>query len=175
MPSDYPMLSRIHSSMLAAKAQIIFEREMSTSCLPDISSSGPVELEPPYQPLIDPEDLLYAAKQAPFIPAAFPSEKDWLRIMVWVPPGQECDWVRNESVIKQLMALKYRTSFEIAGNRDGVLLTHLCHKDDEAIVRAAVNGFFPDCEISRICVPRLLTIISSRGQASLDCHRSNPC
>ncbi len=148
MSSNYPVLSRIHSSMLATKARIIFEKEMCKSCLPEISSSGPVELEPPYQALIDPEDLLYAAEQAPFVPAAYPVEDDWLRIMVWVPAGQDCDWLRNESVIKQFMVLKYRISFEITGNRDGVLLTHLCHKDDAPIVRAAVSGFFPACEFS---------------------------
>ena len=112
MPSDYPMLSRIHSSMLATKAQIIFEREMSKSCLPDIFPSGPVELEPPYQSLAVPKDLLCAAEQPSFTPALMPREEDWIRLKLWVPPGQDCDWVRNENVVKLLVALKHRIAFE---------------------------------------------------------------
>jgi hypothetical protein len=157
MPIDRQMLPQIHSSMLAAKARIIFDKERTKGCLPEISST-PVELEPPFQALVDPEDLLYVAEQPPFIPTTPPSEEDWIRLKIWVPPGQECDWLRNELVVKQFVALKHRITFEITGNRDGISLAHLCHKEDEPVVRAATCGFFPDCEFS-VCHEHPLDVL----------------
>jgi len=158
MSSNYPILARNHSSMLAAKARIIFEKEMSKGCSPEISPV-PVELEPPYRPLIDPEDLLYAVEEPPFVPAPPLAEDDWVRLKVWPPQAQECDWVRNELLLKQFVALQHRLTFEITGNRDGLALTHLCHKDDEEIVRAATRGFFPDYEFS-VCREHPLDTLS---------------
>ncbi len=147
MPNNKLMLPRAQSTMLAAKARVIFEKEMSKGCLPEISPA-PVELEPPYLPLLAPEDLLCADEQPAFIPTTPPCRQDLVRLKIWWHPEQECDWIRNELFVKQLHAITHRLTFEITGNKNQILFTLLCHKEDEPVVHAALRGFFPDCELS---------------------------
>lgn len=165
MSINRSIVPRAQASMLAAKARAIFEWEQMKGCLPTISPI-PVDLEPPYQPLVDPEDLLRANEQPSFIPAEPVSESDWIRLKVWVRPELDCDWVRNEHVLKQFTALKYRVGFEIIGNRDGILLTYLCHKKDESVVRSALGGYFPCCEFS-VCREHPLDVLPDDAWHSL--------
>ncbi len=142
-----PVISRPQASTLIVEARAALEIEQTKGCLPTISLV-PVELEPPCQALIGIEAILRAGEQPQFVPTAPPVMSDWERLNLSVHSVQDCDWLRHEHVVKKLSALKHRVAFEITGNREKILITFLCHKGDAPVVRTAVRGYYPYCELS---------------------------
>ncbi len=135
--------------MLAAKAGRLCELEVTKGCLEDIAPE-PVALEPPYQLLREPEDLLLGLEGPWYVPEEPMAPSERRRFEVWVPSDHSCDWLRNELMVKQLQGLRHRLVFDIVGGRDRLQLSLTCRKDDEPICRAAFRGIFPEGELTAL-------------------------
>ena len=135
------------SEMLGNKARALFEQEISKGCQAFVCDA-PVELEPPFQPLVTFDDFYRGEEGPAFAPARRIDRDQLVRLRVWMPKEHECDWTRNELFVKQLQALKHRIAFEVVGNQERLSIAFLCHADDQAVLRAAFLGIFPECELS---------------------------
>jgi len=147
MSYEQSLVARVQPYMVAARARLIYEKEASKGCLP-ILAPAPVAIEPPFTPLWTPDDLLANEMQAPFTLQPPPAIDKLRRLRLWVPSTLECDWTRAEFLCKQLSALRYPATFEIWGNQKQIVISLLCHCEDEPIIHAAFGGAFPQCALS---------------------------
>ncbi len=147
MSYERSLVVRAQPHIIAAQARYLFEREASKGCCPDLAPF-PVDIEPPYAPLVDPQDVFHAPPGEPFVRGALPVPERLRRLRLWTPANQECDWLRSELFCKQLYALRCPCAFEIVGNREKISVSFLCDEDDEPVIRAALRGAFPQCELS---------------------------
>jgi hypothetical protein len=147
MSYEQSLVARVQPYMVAAKARLIYEKEASKGCIPTLSR-GPVALEPPFTPLWAPDDLLTSVIPPPFTPQTPPPIDKLLRLRLWAPSTLECEWTRAEILCKQLSALQHPATFEIWGNQEQIVMSLLCHCEDEPLVQAAFGGAFPQCALS---------------------------
>ena len=141
------LLAQARPRMLQVRAREILAAEISKGCRPEISDL-PVALEPPYQSFLargqglDQDTGVSWALQTPA------TAEDLCRLIVWVHPDQECDWLRSELLVKQLSHVRYRVAFEVVGNASRIVILLLCHRSDLPVVRAAFAGQFEQCELT---------------------------
>jgi hypothetical protein len=147
MSYERSLVVRAQPHIIAAQAHGLYEREASKGCSSDLAPFF-VALEPPYTPLIDPQEVLQAPSREVYVRATPPTPERLRRLRLWTPANQECDWLRSELFCKQLNSLQFPCAFEIVGNQQRILVSFLCDKDDEPVIRAALRGAFPRCELS---------------------------
>jgi hypothetical protein len=99
-----------------------------------------VALEPPYTPLLDVRDLLSGGEKPESIYEEPARADDLVRLQLWMTPDVENNWVRSESFLKQLQLAHSKMAFEIAGNRDRILVTILCHQSDRPLLTVALRS-----------------------------------
>ena len=132
--------------LLEAKARELVEHELSKGCIAALAPS-PVALEPPFQPIRSPSDLVRGDDQLPWTHERPPDEAELVRLRVWVAPDQKCDWARSEMLLRQLQGAQHRVGFELAGNSAGITLDLRCHQRDLPTLSGAFAGAFESCEI----------------------------
>ena len=98
--------------MLAAKAQALIDAEVNKGCDGNVLSN-PVALEPVFDPITMPKDLLTLRDRPGWILEAPPDRQDLLRQQVWISPEQPFDWDSLELFIKQLSLVSNRVGLEI--------------------------------------------------------------
>ena len=132
--------------VLEAKVRALVEEEASKGCFPAIAPA-PVAIEPSFQPIRSPRDLMQGDGQVPWAPETPPTAADLVRLRVWVSPEQKCDWPRSEMLLRQLHGAVHRVGLELAGNKDDITLGLLCHQEDLPTLRGAFAGTFEYCEL----------------------------
>ena len=143
LPPDLPV------RMLTGYLEVILENEMSKGCLSTPISPTPVCLEPPFRPFDRLRELLDSKEQPPYlVDPNPPSEKDLTRLKVWASSDYVFDWRRVERFIRQLRTLKHRLAFDITGNQHAVLMSFLCHREDQTVLSAVFSAVFGDCELA---------------------------
>ena len=133
--------------MLAAKAQALIDAEVAKGCDGNVLAN-PVALEPVFNPITMPKDILALREDRPgWILEAPPDQQDLLRHQVWLSPEQPFDWDSLELFIKQLSLVSNRVGLEITGNRDKIIITLLCHHSDEPSVVTSFLGKLKFCRL----------------------------
>jgi hypothetical protein len=128
--------------------------EIQKGCRPEPSPS-PVGLEPHFaritagRPIAggDGESHGGGVAETP-IPSA-----DLCRLRIWITSTQACDWVRAETFLKQLSQLNRRIVFEIVGNKDGISMGFLVHKEDAPILSVLFRAQYEESEIEQDAAP----------------------
>ena len=147
MSIEKAIIARAKPHILAAKAQEMFQQEISKGCSPEIIST-PVALEPSYHPISRAQDLLTARTETDFISEPVPSIDGLIRLQVWLSPEEQFNWLSSELFLKQLRRLSHRIAFEIVGNKDKIQLQFLVHRGDLPIIQTAFRSQFERCELS---------------------------
>lgn len=135
------------SFMLAAKAQVLLQAEVSKGCRPEIASE-PVALEPIFQSLHTTGEILADPNRTDAEPETPSVDSDILRLQIWISPEQKFDWNRSELFLKQLGSVSHRLGMEIMGNQDQILMMLFCHQEDLPVVWSAFYGEFERCELT---------------------------
>jgi hypothetical protein len=141
----------IHAApyMLAAKAKAIVEAEVSKGCVANLLPN-PVALEPAYAPITVPKDIMALADRPSWIYEETPAEENLVRFRVWVSPEQPFDWNCFELFLRQLCLVSNRIGLEIIGNRQRIVISLLCHKQDIPVVTTAFCGKLKFCKLSTL-------------------------
>ena len=146
MSIERALIAQAQPYMVGARLRSIIQEEISKGCRPDISREA-VSLEPRFSPLWS-VNTPNAEKESPWITESPTQRKDLTRLQAWISPEHTFDWNRSELFIKQLQAVSFRVGFEVAGNRDGIVISFLIHHMDLPIITAAFNGEFDLCELT---------------------------
>ncbi len=135
--------------MLAAKAQALIDAEEGKGCDGRILPN-PVALEPVFNPITVPKDILALKDRPTWIYESPPSEHELVRFQTWMSPDQPFDWVCIELFLKQLLQVSHRVGLEITGNCERISITLLCHEEDIPVVATAFCGKLKHCRLSRL-------------------------
>ena len=147
MSFERALIAQAQPYMVASRLRSIICEEILKGCRPDVSRET-VSLEPPFEPIWTAGNSLHKIKEPHCtIENPIPSE-DLVRLQVWVSPEHKFDWNHSELFIKQLQATSFRVGFEVAGNRDSIVIGYLLHHIDLPIITAAFNGEFELCELT---------------------------
>lgn len=149
MSYEQSLVARVQPYMAAARARFIYEKEASKGCLPALSPV-PVALEPPFTPLWTLDDRFANEIPPPFTPQTPPPIDKLVRSRLWAPSSLECEWTRAEFLCKQLSAIRHPATFDIWGNQKQIVMSLLCHCDDEPVIQATFGGAFSQCALSPI-------------------------
>ena len=149
MPAERAFLARAKPYALTTKASALVEAEIGKGCRGEIAPR-PVALEPPYAPTLSAQSLRSDAAGLPWVYEEPSSEKDMVRLRLWISPDQDCAWNRSEIFLKQLSHLHHRAALEIVGNADRITLAVLCHRHDVPVIRAAFLGQFERCQLTTL-------------------------
>jgi hypothetical protein len=142
------LIERARPMMLAEKTRAMLRHEICKGCSSELSPV-PVALEPPFLPLSRVQALLRGGEPPPLaIPQDTPAPDDLVRRRVWISPEQAFDWRRSDLFLRQLLTVSYRVGFEVIGNQEEVCITILCHRQDLAVVSAALAGEFNQCALA---------------------------
>lgn len=145
MSRNQALVEQARPYISASLARAFLANESVKGCQPDVAPF-PVQLEPVYLDLATITDL--TPRGPSYVRAELPAWRDILRYSVWLPPGFQCDFLRAERFLKQLQACSHPCSYEVAGNRDRIVLTFSCHRDDAGLLGAAFIGEFSDCRLT---------------------------
>jgi len=155
------LIAQSRSHIIASKAQAMIGEEVGKGCRPEISQY-PVSLEPPFQPVWslkeNPEYPEHRIEKNPL------SEKEIIRLRIWLSPEQDFDWNQSELFVKQLQPASFRIGFEVAGNNQAIVAAFFCHPHDLPIITSAFQGEFTSCELT----PMKKAILSSLPRERLE-------
>jgi Type IV secretory system Conjugative DNA transfer len=147
MPIEKAMIAQAPPYMVAAMARELIGEEVLKGCRPDITSQ-PVSLEPNFYPIWALRDK---KDRQPDYTIEHPiSFDDLVRQQIWISPDQQFDWNNSELFIKQLQTISFRLGFEVIGNSENIFINLLCNRFDLPIIKAAFQGVFDFCELSRV-------------------------
>jgi hypothetical protein len=135
--------------MLAAKAQALTVAEVGKGCQGEVLAH-PVALEPLFHPLAATKDVLAIPDRPGWIGEEPPDPDDLVRLRVWLSPQQPFGWDSQELFLKQLSLVSNRVGLEMAGNRGGIVMTLLCHREDVPIVTVAFLSELKLCRLTPI-------------------------
>lgn len=147
MTLEKALVTQAGPYMLAAKAQALIDAEVGKGCDGRILSN-PVALEPVFNPITVPKDILALKDRPSRIHENPPCEQDMARFQAWISPDQPFDWNCLELFLKQLLLVSNRVGLEITGNRDRIVISLLCHKEDIPVVTTAFYGKLKFCRLS---------------------------
>lgn len=142
MAYEGAQIAKWQAGLVSASHQNLLVRELSKGCTPDIAPV-PVELEPPYTNFNSGHRSLLFETQAPYLPAEKPRPEDLVRYRIYVAPSTDMDWRASEDFIKQLVACAHPIVFEVWGNRDEIVMSFMCHREDAGMLNIAFQGAFP--------------------------------
>ncbi|GMW02223.1 MAG: hypothetical protein AMXMBFR84_33590 [Candidatus Hydrogenedentota bacterium] len=142
MAYEGAQIAKWQAGLVSASHQNLLVRELSKGCTPDIAPV-PVELEPPYTNFSSGQRSVRFETEAPYLPAAKPCPEDLVRYRIYVAPSTDMDWRASEDFIKQLVACAHPIVFEVWGNRDEIVMSFICHRQDEGMLNVAFQGAFP--------------------------------
>ena len=140
--------------MLKAKAEALFDAEGSKGCDGTIFPH-PLALEPVFSPITGPRDVLTLNDGPGWVCEHPPNRQDVIRYQVWISPEQPFDWNCFELFIRQLSLVSNRVGLEIAGNRERIAITLLCHHQDCPVVTTAFSSKLRFCKLS-VVEPELI-------------------
>ena len=146
MSFEKALIASASPSMVAAKIQAKINNIISNGCSPHIIDH-PVALEPRFQPIWE-NNTEESQNQDHYILEQPLPENVLIRKRIWISPEQEFAWHNSESFIKMLESISYRIGFEIAGNRQNIMITLLCSKSDLPIIDTAFKSAFENYELS---------------------------
>ena len=146
MSIEKAIITRARPHILAAKAQEMFQQEISKGCSPEIAST-PVALEPSYHPISRIQDLLTIRTETDFVAEPIPPSNELIRFQVWLSPEEQFNWLSSELFLKQLSTISHRVAFEVVGNEDKIQLQFLVHQGDLPIIQTAFRSQFERCEL----------------------------
>ena len=102
MTLEKALVTQAGPYMLAAKAQALIDAEVGKGCDRRILSNS-VALEPAFNPITVPKDILALKDRPSWIHENPPSEQDLARFQAWISPDQPFDWNCLELFLKQLL------------------------------------------------------------------------
>jgi hypothetical protein len=175
MSIERSIVAQARPHMLAARAQAIFQGEVSKGCRPEIWPH-PVALEPPYCPISRAPEQLTGQIQAEYTSEPTPKVSELIRLQVWPSPEEKFNWVNPELFLKQISILSHGVAFEITGNNNKIQIQFLLHQRDLPILQTAFNGQFGQCELASMSEKAFayLDPESWTDIAFLDCFPSPP-
>ncbi len=147
MSLEGALIAQARPFMLAQKARELLRLEIAKGCQPDIARQT-AALEPAYQPLMFTRERFMAGDGPAYVPEAAPAAHELIRLRVWIPPDQKCDWRASELFIRQMRSITCRAGLEICGNERVIHITLLCHRSDLELVATAFRGQFCQCELA---------------------------
>ena len=147
MSVEEALIAQARPYMLSAKIQALLREEIGKGCSQDISPV-PVALEPTYHPLRWSQDALAREAESHAILETPPSADDVVRLHVWLSPHEPFDWNRTELFLRQVSSISHRIGLEVVGNQNEILISLLCHRQDEAVVTAAFHGHLGKYELT---------------------------
>jgi hypothetical protein len=133
--------------MLAAKAQALIEAEVSKGCDSSILPN-PVALEPLFTPIMMPKDIMTLKERPCWTYESPPKPQDIVRYQVWLSPDQPFSWNCFELFVRQLSLASNRMGLEIAGNKERIVITLLCHHSDIPLAVTAFSSKLKFCRLS---------------------------
>lgn len=135
---EQALLARARPQLLQARVRLALNDEIPKGCQGHIAPF-PVALEPVYRPVGNPADADVAP---PWVAAPVRNPADLVRLQVWVPPEQDCNWRRSELFLKQVAGIGQPIGFEICGNQRQIVMQFLVSRAGEPVLRAAFAGQF---------------------------------
>lgn len=147
MSLEGALIAEARPFMLAQKARELVRLEIAKGCQPNIARQ-PVALEPLYQPLVFTRERFMVGDGPTYVPEVPPPPHELLRLRVWIPPDQKCDWRASELFLRQMRSITHRVGLETCGNERGIRMTLFCHRSDMALVSTAFRGQFSQCELA---------------------------
>lgn len=147
MTLEQALVKQAGPYMLAAKANALIEAEVGKGCDGEIFAN-PVALEPVFNPITVPKDIMALKDRLCVVYEPPPSEHDLIRHQVWLSSDQPFNWDEFELFLKQLSLASKRVGLEIAGNQEGVEITLLCHRRDVPILTTAFLSKLRFCRLS---------------------------
>lgn len=150
MSTEYAkaLIKHYQPAILAQRAESIVRREWDKGCTPR-PAPGPVELEPPFEPMVLNTRSTEPSSIIPWIQAPPIDPNGWQRLQAWVSPEQEGDWWNSsERFLKQLSRTRHRIGFELLGNRKRIDQLVFFHQQDDPQVRQPFLGEFERCRLT---------------------------
>jgi Type IV secretion-system coupling protein DNA-binding domain len=149
MSIEKAMIAQAPPYMVAAMAREFIGEEVLKGCRPDITSQ-PVSLEPNFYPIWALRDKKGSQRQPDYTIEIPISSADLVRQQIWISPDQKFDWNNSELFSKQLQTISFRLGFEVIGNSENIIINLLCNRFDLPIIKAAFQGVFDFCELSKV-------------------------
>lgn len=146
-PRETALVAQVPSHALAARLEATRASEIRKGCEPMLCSQT-VALEPPYTRLLAGQDMKDESRRSRAVMENAVGRDDMVRLRVWISPERAFQWVRCESFLKQLSSASHRMLFEIAGNRDNIVLTLGCHRADLPNIKIAFEAKIEHCMIT---------------------------
>jgi len=163
MTLENTLLAYARPHVMAVRARAVIAPEAVKGCQALIASV-PVALEPPYRALVEQGEVLPRAPEDPWTVESPITERDLVRLNVWIDPNQKCDWNRSERFLKYLGSAAHRVGLEIVGNCKQISMQLLCHCSDAPVVKTAFLAEFELCRLSQ----RDWSPLSSMGTDTAD-------
>jgi hypothetical protein len=148
MSLENALVTQAWPYMLAAKAQTLIAAEVGKGCDGDILAH-PVALEPVFDPVTVPKDILVLTDRQNRTCEEPPAEDDLIRFQVWLSPDQPFNWNDHELFLKQLSSVSHRVGLEIIGNREHATILLLCHGEDVPVVTTAFLSTLKLCRLTQ--------------------------
>ncbi len=145
MSIEQALIARAGPYVMERRIQNVLSLEVNKGCQADLSEV-PLQLEPRFVPVDRWSEEEFSGENH-FIPAE-ETAGEYIRLQAWVSPKHELQWDRAESFIKLLSGLKHRMGFEISGNEQEIIICFFTHEDDLELLKIAVAGEYPQCEIA---------------------------
>lgn len=147
MTLEKALVTQAGPYMLAAKAQALIDAEVRKGCDSYILPN-PVALEPIFNPINVPKDIMALKERPCWVYESPPSEQDMVRYQVWISPDQPFNWSCFELFLKQFGLVSYRVGLEIIGNQQKIVIRLLCHRQDIPVVTTAFYGKLKLCKLT---------------------------
>jgi len=118
MSFEKAVIANAQKHLIATKARDVIGNEISKGCRPEILLL-PVSLEPCFQPIWNIRNNPALGLKKRWVLEGPASQKDIIRLRVWISSEQKFEWNQSELFIKQLQGICYRVVFELTGNNKG--------------------------------------------------------
>lgn len=141
------MIRAARPGILASQVSAMIEHEATKGCSPALLSA-PVELEPAFEPVRSPRDLLQGGGICLGHSNPTPGDEDLIRLQLWISPEEDFDWKRSELFLKQVVDIRTRAGLEVIGNRKRVAIHFLCSRDDAPVLQAAFTAQFANATLT---------------------------